>query len=403
MLMFSCLKSKKPGLPPDVVKVIDETGFNKIELYKTIAKYFESDDSLRLAAAYFLISNINSQYAVDYNLTDSAENVVDIHPLSFPDEKSFLKDWKKIEDSLGGLFFHTKKFTLDRDTISSELLISTIELSFASRNNSWAKNLDFEYFLEYVLPYKVGNEHIEDWRPILLDEFSWIIDTVGKDANVDAVAAMVNTHVNDNFEFDLRYIKNPHLQPIDEFLKNKRGNYQDISYLKAKILRSLGIPATVDYVPYLADTVNSFFFAVFLHPNGTFKPLLSTETAYLFTTTQRIPKIYRRIYKEIDSSLFAIKNIKVTTPPYLGHYHYLDVTNQYFQVQNIRFKGNCSDSLIYLSVFNDNKWCSVDWAICKNDSAVFKNVAQGPAYQFTYLSGTEGKKKNTILLHEANP
>ncbi|MDP2237461.1 MAG: transglutaminase domain-containing protein [Bacteroidales bacterium] len=396
----ACLKSKEPGIPLDVVEVIQNTGFNRVELTKTIARYFESDDSLKLKAVYFLIRNIGRQYSVEYELVDSVENIFEINPLSFSTEENFLNFWDSLETNTAGLSYRAKKYMLDRDTITSELLISTIENSFEARKFSWAKNYDFCSFLAYTLPYRIGNEHLEDWRSFLMHEFSWIEDSVSAEVTADEVAQIVNKHINNLFRFDLRYLKNPQEQKMEDFFGSKKGNHRDISYLKAKTLRSLGIPATVDYVPYLADTSHSFYFAVYLSPDGKFKPLPGNERD-LLSKSAVIPKVYRRIYFEIDSSLFALKDLTKTTPPFLGHYHYLDVTADYLPVQTLVYNGFCPDTFIYISVFNDKKWRAVDWAICKNNSATFKNISKNINYKFSFLD--DETSSNQIILKTEDP
>ncbi|MCC7317657.1 MAG: hypothetical protein IT219_03950, partial [Bacteroidales bacterium] len=54
VMLGSCLKSTKPGLPDEVVQAINETGFNRIQLTKTISNFLDPADSLQREAAYFL-------------------------------------------------------------------------------------------------------------------------------------------------------------------------------------------------------------------------------------------------------------------------------------------------------------------------------------------------------------
>jgi hypothetical protein len=159
----------------------------------------------------------------------------------------------------------------------------------------------------------------------------------------------------------------------------------------------MGIPATVDYIPYLADSSHGFHFAVYYAMDSSFKALLSKNEKELLANAKRIPKVYRRIYHQIDSSLFARKSIHKTTPPYLGHYHYLDVTTNYTETKNLVFKGPCPDSIIYISVFNDKKWRAFDWAICDDGTALFTNVGTEPSFQFGFL---DNETKNFQLINE---
>ncbi len=384
IIFHSCLKSDKPGIPPEVVEVIQQTGFNRIELTKTIGNYLPPEDSLKLKAAYFLISNMPRQYSIDFSLKDSLGNEITYNPQTISNEDEFLSYWQNLEDQLGELSFEVEKFTLDRDTIDSETLIETIDLALESRSNTWSQDYSFDDFLVGVLPYRIGNEHIEQWRPFLKNWFLPLIPDKIKH-NPQEVAHWVNNYINDNFRFDIRYIKKSEVQPILSMFATKGGNYQDLSYLKVKALRSLGIPAYLDYIPYFADSTYSYYFASFLNPEHKVEMLPHKGHELLLMQTIQIPKIYRRTFLELKSGLFAQKNIEKTTPPFLGHFHYEDVTSAYLEVENIIFNGKCSDSLVYLTVFNDKKWRAIDWAVCKNEQAIFQSVSKPDNYRFAFL------------------
>lgn len=384
IIFHSCLKSDKPGIPQEVVEVIQQTGFNRIELTKTIGNYLRPEDSLKLKAAYFLISNMPRQYSIDFSLKDSLGNEISYNPQTISTEDEFLSYWDNLEDQLGGVSFEAEKFTLDRDTIEAETLIETINLAIETRSYPWSLNYSFDDFLIGVLPYRIGNEHIEQWRPFLKD---WFLPLLPEKIKHDPreVAHWVNNYINDNFRFDIRYIKKSEVQPIRSMFAAKAGNYQDLSYLKVNVLRSLGIPSYLNYIPYFADSTYSYYFVSFLNTEHKYEVLPHKGHELLLEQTNRIPKIYRRTILEMKTGLFAQKNIEKTTPPFLGHYHYEDVTSMYLGVENITFNGECYDSLVYLTVFNDKKWRAIDWAICKNDQAIFQSVSKPDNYRFAFL------------------
>ncbi|MDO8898786.1 MAG: hypothetical protein Q7V19_14145, partial [Bacteroidales bacterium] len=83
------------------------------------------------------------------------------------------------------------------------------------------------------------------------------------------------------------------------------------------------------------------------------------------------------------------------------HYHYLDVTADYLPVQTLVYNGFCPDTFIYISVFNDKKWRAVDWAICKNNSATFKNISKNINYKFSFLD--DETSSNQIILKTEDP
>lgn len=400
LIALSCLKSDNPGLPGKVVKVIQQTGFNRVELTKTIGHFLYAPDSLALKAAYFLIGNMERHYSIDYEIKDSSGKTFHYDPFSFPEDGRFLSRWKALEDSLGKLKFEARKFTLDRDTITAEILIETIGLTLKSRDFPWASNYSTNQIFPFVLPYRVGNEHIEHWRPFLQAHFLPLIsDTIRQP---EKVAEFVNDYIDTHFIIDERFLKKAGITPVGELFRFRRGNEQDISYLKVKSLRSLGIPASLNHIPYYADSLHGGYFAAYLNKQNRFIPLLNLRQKQAFTAGNRIPKIYQRSYTICDSSLFAIKATSLTTPPYLGHYHDSDVTAEFIPTASISFEGSAADSLLYLTVYNDEEWRATDWAILKNGKAVFNNINPGITYHFATLNQEEDTLKevkgNSVLV-----
>lgn len=393
----SCLKSRKPGLPLKVVHVIQTTGFNRVELTKAIGRYIETPDSNKLQAIYFLIQHMERHYAVVYKVTDSAGNMYHFNPLSYASDSLLFAHWDSLTVTREGFGYQADKYVLDRDTITSEFLIQTVEDAFSLKQVPHLAYIPDEVFFKYVLPYRIGNELIDPWRTTLRPLANLIAEE-NNQPNADSIALAVNQYVNTHFSFDKRFLKNAFEQHTDTLLLTGTGNDRDLSWLKVKLLRTLGIPATVDYIPYLADSSHSYHFAVYYATDSSFKPLLSKNDEDLLSNAALIPKVYRRVYHQLDSSLFALKSIQKTTPPYLGHYHYLDVTEHYTETKNLVYKGPCPDSIIYISVFNDGKWRAVDWAICKEETAAFKNVGSEPSYQFGFL---DNETKKFQLMEEA--
>lgn len=53
---------------------------------------------------------------------------------------------------------------MDTDVIDADYLAENIEYAFKSWSLPWAKDVSFEDFCRYILPYKMGNEEPERWR-----------------------------------------------------------------------------------------------------------------------------------------------------------------------------------------------------------------------------------------------
>lgn len=377
----SCLKSTEPGLPPDVLMVLNETGFNRIELTKTIAEYFGSADTLKLKGAYYLISNMHRQYFVDFTVHDSSGNMYQIEPLSFAADTSFLAFWKTLDSITGGLRFKARIFMLDTDTISSSTLVSRINRCLDTLTNPYLDQYTHEAVFQYVLPYRIANEAIEDWQEILLNEYPFIFQKTDS-LPPDSMIRFIDSFVENQFRFDGRFVKQATVQPTDQLIRLGKGSHEDLAHLKVKMLRTAGIPASMDYTPYLNDSVNGFHWAVAMNSTGVFIPLIPENARFLFTEQNTsIPKMYRRVYEIQPNSLFRAKDISFYTPPFLGHYDYLDVTNEYFDVVQYYFEKTRPDSIAYMTVFNDRNWKAIDHAFAGHTDYRFNNLRSAINYR----------------------
>jgi len=378
---ISCLKSTKPGIPPDVLKVLNETGFNRIELTKTIAGYIGTTDTLKLKGAYFLISNMHRQYYVDFKVYDSNNNMYEIGPLSFQTDSTFLAYWNALDLITGGLRFKANIFMLDTDTITSSILSSRIDRCLDTITNAYLNHFTRESVFQYVLPYRIANEAIENWQEILLYEYPDLFRS-NKSVSSDSMIRLIDDLVEDQFRFDGRFVKQSSVQKTDQLIRLGRGSHEDLAQLKVKMLRTAGIPATIDYTPYLNDSVNGFHWAVAMNSSGVFVPLIPEKCRFLFSKQNtKIPKIYRRVYAIQPNSLFRSKDISFYTPPFLGHYDYLDVTREYFDVVQLQVKTTQSDTVIYVTVFNDGNWKAIDHAYAGNKGYWFYNLRSAIEYR----------------------
>lgn len=393
----SCLKSKKPGLPPEVVSVVQTTGHNRVELIKALAKYVESSDTAARNAIFFLVGNMAKHYAVEYAITDSNGNARNFDPLAYVDYQSLIQAWDSLSLLPGGMVYTPRRYTLDRDTIKAELLINTVNLALSTKQLRWSSHLPDSLFLRHVLPYRVANEDLEDWRPVLRQYFATLINDSSLQ-NAEQAADALIAFIDSAFVQENRYIKNANISLPSQILKDRKASPRDLAIFRVMALRSIGIPATLDYAPWISDSLNTIWFATYYNQDGKWKPLLpKTFDNKLLGDASRIPKIYRRIYHTLDHSLFAIKDIRKTTPPFLGHYDYLDVTNHYLPVRNILYKGPCPDAFIYLAVWNGRHWRAVDWAPCKSDSAMFYNIGESVKHAFVWIEQQDTLSETRLL------
>ena len=378
LLQTSCLKSKRPGIPLKVVEVLNISGKNKPNLNKYILYSLESSDSLQKKASYFILENMHKNYTSFYHLADSNGHNYIFEPKKYSNLNAILSHIDSLEQANGALFYQADSFSIDHKNIDFNLLYNNQLLAFEAIDENTLKNQsNLNLFLNYTLPYRVSNEIIEPFRKKLKE----LLENKIKESNtIDEKVYAINDAINQLVKYDARYIKSLERKKLDDILNEGVSNLENINIIKVKALRSFGIPATIDYCPVLTDTNGSYLWTAVFKPDGS-KILLDIENGVLSNILKhKITKVYRRTYSFDTSSLFLIKDVRENTPPYLGHYNYLDVSSEYGQKLNYSTKTQSNNKYAYLAVYNDNKWRPIDWALNIKGSVNFENLGENIIY-----------------------
>jgi len=77
-------KAQTNSLPAKVEVALQQAGKNNLELEKAINHFRQTGDSLKLQAAYFLITNISIHTSVSYYWADSLNSQIAFNELSYP-------------------------------------------------------------------------------------------------------------------------------------------------------------------------------------------------------------------------------------------------------------------------------------------------------------------------------
>ena len=150
LLLVACNETK-------LEYALRRAGDNRMELEKVLLHYSqEKKDSLKLKAACFLIENMPGHYT----------KVGDIFERCWELNTSFLN--RKQLDLYASVYMADGFYvTEDVASITADYLIRHIDASFKLFEYSWVKELPFEIFLEYVLPYRLEYERLNLWRDSL--------------------------------------------------------------------------------------------------------------------------------------------------------------------------------------------------------------------------------------------
>ena len=361
LLNWQCLKSKRAGIPAPVVNVVAKANLNKPELMNAIGKYLTPADSLKLKAMYWLIANMYGNYTVYYSIQDSMGRYYSFPPENFSSYLELKHRWDSTEQQVGNLIYHADSFALDYQQLKADFLIKNMDEAWrAHQFFPWSKSYDFQTFCRWILSYRCANEVVKPFREHFLKEY---IDSVRmlKSTNPLDVALLLNRLVNRRLGYKDTYNKEVNVQSINQLEHAGSGNFYDINVYKVKVLRSFGIAAALDYTPFLADSNFGYAWTTVILPDHSELSLEFSRKVPHLLKPGRLAKVYRRTFERDTTSLYAIKSVKKTTPPFLGHYYYRDISNQ-LNNKNLTLDYYPGISYAYLAVFNDGEWHPIDWS-----------------------------------------
>lgn len=361
-------------------KVLDFAGNNKGELERALQHFKEVGGNERYAAAKFLVENMGDSYALAGPSLDSFYvSLTDYYRRANVDVWS-LYDF---EDSLfQHITFADLKRQYDAQHIKASYIIRRVEDAFSLKERvNWLKNTDFADFCEYVLPYRVGTELLEDWcadykkefgpalEPIVEDETSSIYDFC------EAVSRMFpEPHRN--------YTNYPVSKPSSTPSSLKHivgGTCDDYLGLFTYIGRSYGVPVAMDFTPQWANHSKGHSWCAVIQGDTTYhysvgEPLfLAKEKPFTF----QLSKVYRKM-ASVQPSSMGERFPSSLVPSNLRNNRIKDVTKEYADVVSFEIKnlyGEGRTKCVYLMCFNDRDWTPVDGGERKGSSVCFKDVA----------------------------
>ncbi len=366
---WQCLKSTRPGIPESVRKTIVSSDINGPEFMKAIIHYSIPEDSNKLKALYWLIANMDGNYTVQYSVQDSLGHQYHFPPAKYKNYNALEDNWDSVENVVGTLSCRADSFWVDKNQLSAAFLIQNVDEAYkAYTTNPRSKSYDFAQFCRWILPYRCANETVEPFRKHLIDEYGSEMKN-SHDLHIIDIALLLNKLINQKIHYKDSYNKEVNVQTISQLEHSGYGNFYDINIYKIKVLRSFGIAASLDYIPFLADTSFGYAWTTVLLPDNSELRLEFPTKVKKLDNPGRVAKVYRRTYEKIKTSLFAQKDIHETTPPFLGDYYYLDITNE-LSSETVSISCNKKTDYAYLAVFNDGDWHPISWGIPSKDSIV---------------------------------
>lgn len=360
---------------------LDVAGENRSELMKVLEHY--KNDSLKLKAAQFLIESMPHYFSYTGSVLDSIKAIK-----AGVDENGKLPD-NKVNPLKGFEYNHLPK-VYDAHVITARYLIENIDLAFEEwKKRPWNRYIRFDEFCELILPYRISNEPLEEWRSTYRKKYAFLLDSVYTGSDVIKASNTIGKYLRDEKFIFNRNLNLPHLG-AQFLLKYKVGKCIDSCDFLVYVLRSLGIPVAVDELPFSPDHLTIHTWNVVLDTTRQYVPFWFTEKDAIrsdkYDDGRKRGKVNRKCFgMQPEPFEKMINDPKV--PSLFKDLFNKDVSGEYFQNHHEVSSEDGAEKYMYLGIFSPRRWVPVDMVKIIKGKATFQNIESGIAYQPLYFDG----------------
>ncbi len=358
-LFLSCQSERDKRLH----RALISAGENRVELEKVLSYYKE--DTLKRKAAEYLIANMPYHYTIDTYLESPSGEKLIVDVAQFKDRGEvywYLDSLYKI-----GYQLRSEKYE-DIRTLKADFLIRNIDAAFRMWRKPWAKDVPFDVFCRWILPYRSQNEYIPiDLREKMINRYLPMLDSAKVVTPLEA-CRLINERFAEEFYF--RDMMSPHYPMMEMTLKNGYDACIGLCNLSVFIMRSLGIPTTCDHTTWTHMNMGHLWNVVYdsgkTYPYDNENEYFINYPIYLREEEVRRPaKVYRFYFDQ--ERVKGLEELEDVTDQYLTKCYDIEVP----------VDMECMDGsgLVYLCTYNCRQWMPL--AIGKKDGDIcrFKNVA----------------------------
>ena len=162
------------------------------------------------------------------------------------------------------------------------------------------------------------------------------------------------------------------------------GTCIDYTFAATALLRSKGIPVSIDYTPQWPDRSMGHYWNTVLterRKKYEFNGFESNPSEEHYPDA-KFAKVFRMTYKP-NSELLELIHQGRALPPTLSNIFCKDVTDEYLETSDITvrlFPGRPEGDNVYLAVFNNFEWKPIYWGYVRGNKARFKGMGRNVLY-----------------------
>lgn len=365
-------------LDKEVQEVLNSVEAKQKKSLKAFMEYYTNNKE-HLEVSKFIVANLLNKYSIEGENNLVYQVYID----------SIDKNWQTInspknynyKDKANNLpvkpSFIKKR---DIDIIQTDSLIQQMNAAFSTwKQTPWSVQYSDGIFEEYIAPYRIADEPLEYyWRTDAYTRHKdWLYEC--KDSSLVAICSFVYQRLD--------YQTNNLFwgEPLQSYTTNslyRRGTCSDYAIYTTMIMRALGIPTAIDFVPYWGDGNNGHSFNSLILPDGTCKGYNNKEDLTNgLTLSGKVPKVYRKVYGVQRNSLLYKYRDTEYIPNVFAQHDIIDVTEQYdIPITDISIVPKLyipESQIVYLTVFSPKNWQPIAWAEYADGKADFRNIGVG--------------------------
>ncbi|MDR2057351.1 MAG: discoidin domain-containing protein, partial [Dysgonamonadaceae bacterium] len=389
VLLSFCVSCEKEA--DSLELALQFAGNNRPELEKVLKHYSSPADSLKYRAAEYLIRNIPYYYSYKSPTLEIFQK--ELYPMAIKHDCTGQEAFQMLEKKLGRWNPREFEVVYDAHVITADYLIRNIEQAFKVwHEKPWGRRVSFDDFCEQILPYKVKNEPVEDWRELYYEHFQPVLDSLLTDPNnpMEAINVLWDTlHASRWVYWDTKPAGYPYPGATSLLKDGLIGDCYELASRAVYVMRALGIPGGVtgylqfpygkghhlwNFVPDPSGNIWEFSL------NGN-RPRLVKPGKHI------IAKAFQRCFGVQPESLPMITNRRQDLPPLLNNPFIRDVSGQYIDNLSLVIRANRwtrKDNILYLCTFGFEDWAPVAWTIWRDGKFVFDHVEKDMVYLPAY-------------------
>lgn len=291
--------------------------------------------------------------------------------------------------------FPNPEMEFDISYLSAEDIKNNIELAYSIYNKtSWKDKVSLDLFCNYILPPRIEKRGPDNWREYYLNYFMRYDSSFFKKDMKSVIREVYAWQRNWDMNFDCLWgDNNPKIPggfPTASIDKLTYGSCAEKAVKQVGIMRSLGIPATIDYSPmWLNCNSDRHDWGLIFLDSVNFEAINFSEPGVYKRSDFMVSKVFRKSYSPNFESHVFYRGYCKFLPEYFNDPFINDVTSSYIKTIDVEIEIDKDipeeAKIAYLAAYRHPDWIPIDWSEIKGDKTVFHNINQDGMYLLVYI------------------